>query len=55
MNRVAGIVLFDGWPVEPGLVEKMTLSMAQRVRDGIIRIELFERLVAEMWQNVPEI
>lgn len=36
MNGVAGLVRFDGRPVEPRLVEKMKSAMAQRGLDGII-------------------
>lgn len=35
MSGIAGIIHFDGKPVEPGLVEKMTTSMAHRGPDGI--------------------
>lgn len=35
MSGVAGIVHFDGRPVEPGQVELMTTSMAHRGPDGI--------------------
>ena len=35
MSGIAGIIRFDGGPVEPGLVEKMTASMAHRGPDGI--------------------
>ncbi len=35
MSGIAGIVRFDGAPIEPGLVEKMTAAMAHRGPDGI--------------------
>ena len=35
MSGIAGIIHFDGAPVEPGLVEKMTGAMAYRGPDGI--------------------
>jgi len=35
MSGIAGIVRFDGAPVEPGLVEKMTAAMNYRGPDGI--------------------
>lgn len=35
MSGIAGIIHFDGKPVEPGLVEKMTSAMAYRGPDGI--------------------
>ena len=35
MSGIAGIIHFDGKPVEPGLVEKMTTAMAHRGPDGI--------------------
>ncbi len=35
MSGIAGIVRFDGAPVEPGLVEAMTGAMAHRGPDGI--------------------
>ena len=35
MSGIAGIVHFDGQPVEPGLIEKMTRAMAHRGPDGI--------------------
>lgn len=35
MSGIAGIIRFDGAPVEPGLVEKMTAAMAHRGPDGI--------------------
>jgi len=35
MSGIAGIVRFDGAPIEPGLVEKMTGAMAHRGPDGI--------------------
>ena len=35
MSGIAGIIHFDGAPVEPGLVEKMTNAMAYRGPDGI--------------------
>ena len=35
MSGIAGIVQFDGAPIEPGLVEKMTGAMALRGLDGI--------------------
>lgn len=35
MSGIAGIIRFDGGPVEPGLVEKMTASMSYRGPDGI--------------------
>lgn len=35
MSGIAGIVRFDGAPVEPGLVERMTAAMAHRGPDGI--------------------
>jgi asparagine synthase (glutamine-hydrolysing) len=35
MSGIAGIIHFNGAPVEPGLVEKMTNSMAYRGPDGI--------------------
>ncbi|MBZ0096749.1 MAG: asparagine synthase (glutamine-hydrolyzing) [Sulfuricella sp.] len=35
MSGIAGIIRFDGAPVEPGLVEKMTAAMVHRGPDGI--------------------
>lgn len=35
MSGIAGIIRFDGAPVEPGLVEKMTSAIAHRGPDGI--------------------
>jgi asparagine synthase (glutamine-hydrolysing) len=35
MSGIAGIIRFDGAPVEPGLVEKMTSAMSHRGPDGI--------------------
>ena len=35
MSGIAGIIRFDGAPVAPGLVEKMTAAMAYRGPDGI--------------------
>ena len=35
MSGIAGIIHFNGAPVEPGLVEKMTTAMAYRGPDGI--------------------
>ncbi len=35
MSGIAGIIHFDGKPVEPGLIEKMTSAMAYRGPDGI--------------------
>lgn len=35
MSGIAGIIHFDGWPVDPGLVEKMTSVMAARGPDGV--------------------
>jgi len=35
MSGIAGIICFDGAPVEVGLVEKMTASMPYRGPDGI--------------------
>jgi len=35
MSGIAGIIRFDGAPVEPGLIEKMTSAMAYRGPDGI--------------------
>jgi len=35
VSGIAGIVHFDGAPVASGLIEKMTLAMAQRGPDGI--------------------
>lgn len=35
MSGIAGIIRFDGAPVEPGLVEKMTSAMSYRGPDGI--------------------
>ena len=35
MSAIAGIVHFDGAPVAPGLIEKMTSAMARRGPDGI--------------------
>jgi asparagine synthase (glutamine-hydrolysing) len=35
MSGIAGIIRFDGGPVEPDLIEKMTASMAYRGPDGI--------------------
>ncbi len=35
MSGIAGIIHFDGKPVEPGLIEKMTSAMASRGPDGI--------------------
>lgn len=35
MSGIAGIIHFDGRPVEPGLIEKMTGAMTDRGPDGI--------------------
>ena len=35
MSGIAGIIHFDGKPVEPGLIEKMTSAMTHRGPDGI--------------------
>ena len=35
MSGIAGVIRFDGGPVEPGLVEKMTTAIAHRGPDGI--------------------
>jgi asparagine synthase (glutamine-hydrolysing) len=35
MSAIAGIIHFDGGPIEPGLIEKMTSAMAHRGPDGI--------------------
>ena len=35
MSGIAGIIHFDGKPVEPGLIEKMTSAMAHRGPDGV--------------------
>jgi asparagine synthase (glutamine-hydrolysing) len=35
MSAIAGIIHFNGAPLEPGLVEKMTAAMARRGPDGI--------------------
>lgn len=35
MSGIVGIIHFDGKPVEPGLIEKMTGAMAHRGPDGI--------------------
>ena len=35
MSGIAGIIRFDGAPVAPGLVEKMTAAMAYRGPDGM--------------------
>ena len=35
MSGIAGIIRFDGAPIEPGVVEKMTAAMAYRGPDGI--------------------
>jgi asparagine synthase (glutamine-hydrolysing) len=35
MSGIAGIVRFDGAPIEPGLIERMTAAMAHRGPDGI--------------------
>lgn len=35
MSGIAGIIHFDGKPVEPGLIDKMTSAMAHRGPDGI--------------------
>ncbi len=35
MSGIAGIIHFDGKPVEPGLIEEMTGAMAHRGPDGI--------------------
>lgn len=35
MSAIAGIVQFDGAPIEPGLTEKMTAAMARRGPDGV--------------------
>src|SRR5258706_6261824 len=35
MSGIAGIIRFDGAPIEPGLVETMTTAMAHRGPDGI--------------------
>jgi asparagine synthase (glutamine-hydrolysing) len=35
MSGIAGIIHFDGAPIEPGLIEKMTAAMSHRGPDGI--------------------
>ena len=35
MSAIAGVVQFDGAPIEPGLIEGMTAAMASRGPDGI--------------------
>ncbi|MBP6734048.1 MAG: hypothetical protein KA142_05055 [Chromatiaceae bacterium] len=35
MTGIAGIIHFDGKPVEPGLIDKMTSAMAHRGPDGV--------------------
>lgn len=35
MSAIAGIIHFDGAPIEPGLVEKMISAMAKRGPDGV--------------------
>ena len=35
MSGIAGIIRFDGAPIEPGSIEKMTTAMVQRGPDGI--------------------
>jgi asparagine synthase (glutamine-hydrolysing) len=35
MSGIAGIIRFDGGPIEPGLIEKMTAAMHYRGPDGI--------------------
>ena len=35
MSGIAGIIHFDGAPIEPGQIEKMTAAMAHRGPDGI--------------------
>ena len=35
MSGIAGIIHFDGEPVEPGLIEKMTSAMAHRGLDTL--------------------
>lgn len=35
MSAIAGIIHFDGAPVEPGFIEKMTAAMAHRGPDGV--------------------
>ena len=35
MSGIAGIIHFDGAPIEPGLIEKMTGAMSYRGPDGI--------------------
>jgi asparagine synthase (glutamine-hydrolysing) len=35
MSGIAGIIHFDGAPIEPGLIEKMTAAMHDRGPDGI--------------------
>ena len=40
MSGIAGIIHFDGAPVESGLIEKMTAAMHKRGPDGI-----------QHWQN----
>ncbi len=35
MSGIAGIIHFDGKPVEPGLIEKMTSAMAHRGPDAL--------------------
>ena len=35
MSGIAGIIHFDGAPVEPGLIETMTAAMHHRGPDGI--------------------
>ena len=35
MSAIAGVVQFDGAPIAPGLIERMTAAMASRGPDGI--------------------
>lgn len=35
VSAIAGVVQFDGTPIEPGLIERMTAAMASRGPDGI--------------------
>lgn len=55
MSAIAGIVHFDGAPVAPGLIEKMTSAMARRGPDGIDhRVQGVVALGQCMLRTTPE-
>ena len=55
MSGIAGIIHFDGAPIEPGLIEKMTAVLAHRGPDGIQHwVDGSVALVQCMLHTTPE-